>query len=295
MSLAKLLKIIIIITVVIVPPLGLYIGCPILFLSTESKAEYIEAKNLELTRVYPKAITLYQQIIEKYPDSHYVDNCRLGIANCLGKQGNFDEAYEKYDDLLKNSKATEDKLFEREILLNYAEISVSNGDIPKAKELFQRLVDEHPGSQEAIYAGENLNVFNKDRSRTASKVDVKDAKVVLKDFTYPEKLSAGESGKLIVRLENLTDRRLSGLNLQIDLEYFKGMEVVKIDPEPFSTQEYWGKRIIGYSSIEANEIAEIVINVKAVEDAAGSYSSALSVEANLEDTGIYNEFTTVVE
>ena len=46
---------------------GLYVGCPTLFTVDLAKPLYVEANNLELTRVYSRAIPKYQAVIDQFP------------------------------------------------------------------------------------------------------------------------------------------------------------------------------------------------------------------------------------
>jgi len=53
-----------------------------------AKAPYTRANNLELTRVYHRAIPLYEEVIERFPDSEYALLARIGIANSARGGGN---------------------------------------------------------------------------------------------------------------------------------------------------------------------------------------------------------------
>ena len=86
---------------------GLYVGCPTLFTVDLAKPHYVEANNLELTRVYLRAIPKYESVIRDFPKSQYISYSELGIANCYKRLGESEKAVGLYDEFIQKYDTNE--------------------------------------------------------------------------------------------------------------------------------------------------------------------------------------------
>ena len=112
-----------------------------------AKAPYTRANNLELTRVYHRAIPLYEEVIERFPDSEYALLARIGIANSARGGGNLELAETSYSRLLQDVTSgiiQEDLRFD--ILRNYVALLQETGDGEKFKEIFAFLEADFPNT-----------------------------------------------------------------------------------------------------------------------------------------------------
>jgi len=276
---------------------GLYIVAPSLFSVDKAKASYVEANNLELTRVYSRAIPRYERVKRDFPNSKYTDLCDLGIANCSRALGDYERALKIYDTLYAKyqDRPSNNELTER-ILAGKANTYRDKGDIDKAVETYKLLVERFPDSQLAKDAGTYIASVAADNRAEASEedpdsVEPKILKII--KFDAPSVLAVGQSGKLLLEIENTTDDKVFDISVMTELVYWKGIEVAQIKPNPSAIQEFWGKRIWVYPEIPKN--GNLTIEAVIVGKIPGEYQSSLAFEANMEEWRINQSLATVVK
>jgi tetratricopeptide (TPR) repeat protein len=276
---------------------GLYAGCPTLFSVDLAKPPYIEANNLEITRVYARAIPKYQYVIDKYPTSQYVSYAELGIANCYRRLGDSDKAAALYDELI--SKYGADEKMSSLVLTamkNEAENFRELGQTDKAVAAFQAIVERFPQSVDAEEARATLAALApKNDAASAKTADEQAVPQVVKvvKLAAPAKLKKGEDGTLFVELKNVGTKVLYDVTIQTDITYWNGLQVVSIKPNPISVQEFWGTRRWAYKDLQPGAILTFQVAVKGI--AVGTYASVVKVEASMEDAGVNEKFSTTVE
>jgi tetratricopeptide (TPR) repeat protein len=293
----RIYRVIIFIAVIAGINYGLFIGAPSLFTVDKAKASYVEAHNLELTRVYSRAIPRYEMVKREFPNSKYTDLCDLGIANCSKALGDYQRALQIYDTLYKKYKdrTSKNELTER-ILAGMADTYRDKGDIDKATETYNLLVDGFPDSQMAKDArtymasvAANIRVENSEDNPDVSGPTI----LQVTKLKAPSILAVGQSGKLLLEVRNTTDDTVFDVSVMTELVYWKGIKVAQIKPNPSAIQEFWGKRMWVYPEIPKN--GNLTIEATVVGEKPGEYKSSLTFEANMEEWQINQSLATVVK
>ncbi len=274
---------------------GLYVGCPTLFAVDLAKPHYVEANNLELTRVYSRAIPKYQMVIDSYPDSQYVSYSELGIANCYRRMGESNKAVGLYDQFIAKYTSHEGaSSLVRDAMNNKAETYRDLGQIEKSVAAFQALIDRFPGTESALAATIYLASLGTKTAPGAAAGEQSAQRVVeVVRLTAPDLMKKGQNGKIHLELKNIVEKVLYDVTIQTDLTYWGGLKVLSIQPNPISVQEYWGTRKWVYKELPAGETLTVDVSVQAA--AAGTFDSVMKVEASMEDAGVNEHFTTLVE
>ena len=110
---------------------------------------------------YENAVEAFQDIRDRYPYSRYAITAELKTADALFKQGDYDEAYEAYDDFEKlhpKNKEIPYVIYQKG-MCNFEQIKTIDREqvhTLKAKEIFERLIRQFPKSEYAIRAKKNL-------------------------------------------------------------------------------------------------------------------------------------------
>ena len=276
---------------------GLFIGAPSLFSVDKAKASYVEAHNLELTRVYSRAIPRYEMIKREFPNSKYTDLCDLGIANCSKAIGDYEKALQIYDTLYSKYKdrSSESEITER-ILFGMADTYREKGNIKKAIEIFKLIAESYPDSQLGKDAGTYIaSVAASNPAGGSSEEMDSTGPAILKitKFEAPSMLAVGQSGKLLLEVQNITDDIVFDVSVMTELVYWKGIKVAQIKPNPSAIQEFWGKRMWVYPEIPKG--SNLTIEAVIVGEKPGEYKSSLTFEANMEEWAINQSLTTVVK
>ena len=110
---------------------------------------------------YERAFNAFQDIRDRYPYSKYAITAELKTADALFKRGDFDEAYEAYDDferLHPKNKNIPYVIYQKG-MCNFEQIKTVDREqvhTLKAKETFERLVRQFPRSEYATRGRKNL-------------------------------------------------------------------------------------------------------------------------------------------
>ncbi|OCK59886.1 hypothetical protein LMTR3_19930 [Bradyrhizobium sp. LMTR 3] len=269
---------------------GLYYTAPDLFTVDLAKGPYTEANNLELTRVYARAITLYKQVIERFPASEYAILSRIGIANSSIGLGRPQDALEHYTELI--AEFGDDPNFKKyryTVLEKMSGLYRDAGDNEKFQEVFASLKKQYPDSSAVREGSIYLEQVQAGSGGGAAELPadfpfaIADA-----DFVVPQRANVGEDMEIRVVVKPVKGKT-PDFSLMTTLGLYKGFNVVSITPVPRSTTEYWGKRAWSYPSIDQPLEVKAIFNAKK----AGKYTFDLDLESNFNITelGLSREIT----
>ena len=253
---------------------------PSLFRIDLAKAPYTRANNLELTRVYHRAIPLYEEVIERFPDSRYALLSRIGIANSARGSGDTEAARASYAMLLDevtDGTIPEDLRFE--ILRNYVTLLRDTGDAAEFERVFALLEADFPDADATREARIYLEQLRAAAEATQTGGLPENAPVVLTadNVTLPETVTTGERFDLVIRADP-NGGQASDFSLMTGLNFWNGFKLVQVKPTPRSVSEFWGKRAWSYARPEAT--LEITATLEAIK--AGSYEFDLDVERSFD-------------
>ncbi len=257
---------------------GLYLAAPDLFHVDLAKGPYTIANNLELTRVYHRAIPLYEKIVEDFPDSEYAILARIGIANSHIGLGRARDALTQYELLL--GELSDHPGFERHrysILSQMAGIYRDLSDVDGHARVFAELEEAYPDSDAVVQERAYLATL-----ATATAND--EAPELPGDFPFaidrdrvilPTAVSVGESFEVAVPIEPASSPTGS-FSLMTSLGFWNGFRVERITPTPTSVAEFWGRRQWQFKGIDSTTTITAVLKATT----AGSYAFDLDLENN---------------
>ena len=129
-------------------------------LSAEVRA-YEDAFRLYRSEDFPAAIDRFRAFLQTYPSSGYADNALFWLGECHFKLGDHEQAVLAFDDVVKrypDGNKVPDALYRQGIAL--LEIGDRTGQAstyrPAARQIFERLVNEHPSSERVAEARRQL-------------------------------------------------------------------------------------------------------------------------------------------
>ncbi|MDA4845875.1 ABC transporter permease subunit [Hoeflea poritis] len=256
-----------------------------------AKAPYTRAKNLELTRVYHRAIPIYEDVIERFPDSEYALLSRIGIANSARGSGDLQRAEESYADLL--AEVTSGAMSENlsfDVLKNYVTLLQQTSDSEKFQEIFALLEEGFPDS-DATREGRIYLEQIKAAQDTAGSGEIPENApviVVADGVTLPETVKLGDRFDVIIKVEPNADHA-SDFSIMSPLSFWRGFKLIKAAPNPRSISEFWGKRAWSYGKI--SEPLEIKATLEAIKP--GKFDFDLDVERSFDvlEYGIVKSIT----
>ena len=264
---------------------------PSLFSIDLAKAPYTRANNLELTRVYHRAIPLYQEVIERFPDSEYAFLSRIGIANSARGSGELEQAQDAYamllDEMTTGAVAEHLRL---DILKNYLTLLQEIGDGETFEIVFALLEEGYPNDDATREARVYL-----DQLRAAAEVAIsgglpENAPVVVTadDVALPERVKLGERFDIVIQVMPNGDQS-ADFSLMSALSFWKGFKLVKAAPNPRSISEFWGRRAWSYAKLD--DVVEITATLEAIQ--TGSFDFDLDVERSFDvlEYGIVKSIT----
>ena len=245
-----------------------------------AKGPYTRANNLELTRVYHRAIPLYEEVIERFPDSVYALLSRIGIANSARGSGNFERANTSYSVLLDDvtSGALPEEL-RFDILRNYLTLLQETGDGARFEEVFVLLEEDFPDSEPTREGRVYL-----DQLRAAAKAaetgaipDHAPIIVTAEGVEAPETVTLGEQFDIRILITPNGDQS-ADFSLMTALNFWQGFNLVRVAPNPRSSTEFWGRRAWSYGQIDAP--MTVTVTLEAVR--AGQFELDLDVERSFD-------------
>tara|TARA_B100001173_G_C15991979_1_gene549394 strand:- start:783 stop:1658 length:876 start_codon:yes stop_codon:yes gene_type:complete len=256
----------------------LYYKVPSFFEVDLAKGPYTVANNLELTRVYVRAIPKYEKVIENFPNSKYAILSRIGIANCLKGSDSIAKALEIYYDLLIELKDTENfNDYRYSILKSLSDIYRNNNNLEDFQKIYNQLVKSYPDSQATI-EGKLFLVSEKEKSQSIDNFDLADLSIMIESekIIFPEKTKIGSTENIKIPIK-IKDKSMDFIIVS-DMNFWKGFEIIKIVPNPNTITEAWGKRNWQFSSKKDEINLELVVTAKK----KGSYNLDIDAESMFE-------------
>ena len=256
----------------------LYKSADSLFEVDFAKAPYREANNLELTRVYHRAMPLYQEIVTTYPNSKYALLSKIGIANVLFKTDAFAEAKQHYQALLDD---THNPFLDFDTLYivykNYSNLLQEMADDETFETLYTVMQQKYPNS-DAVKQGK-VHLEQIKSAKNTNKDILKTAPVVLDmaHINVPNTAKIGEQYTLSIPISPNGDYA-SDFSIMTAKGFWKYFKVIKIVPQPRSVSEFWGKQAWAYGQISAPTV--ITATLKPIK--AGSTKFDIDLEKSFD-------------
>ncbi|RMD94642.1 MAG: tol-pal system protein YbgF [Calditrichaeota bacterium] len=115
--------------------------------------KYEEALTFYYNKNYNQAINEFENLLQQYPNHSLASNCQYWIGECYYELGRFNDAIIALNKVLSYNRSPkkDDALY----LLGMTYLKLGATD--RARNAFQRLVDEYPGSELVYDAKEHLN------------------------------------------------------------------------------------------------------------------------------------------
>ncbi len=114
---------------------------------------YKQAFDHYYSRQYAQAINKFTQIIQKFPEGHYVDDSHYWVGECHFAMGNFAKAITSFRTIF-SFEGTE-KADDAQLKLGYSYLRL--GDKRRASEEFQKVISLYPDSEFTERAQEELD------------------------------------------------------------------------------------------------------------------------------------------
>lgn len=247
---------------------------PALFTIDPAKAPYTRANNLELTRVYHRAIPLYEEVIARFPDSEYALRSRVGIANSARGSGEFSRAEKIYADLLRGiENGVVPTTLRLEILKNYAALLQETPSADAFEAVYTELERHYPESDATREAGVFLGQLRAAAARTGG--IAKDAPVVVTaaGVRLADSARVGQRIDLVIEVAP-NGEKSADFSLLSSLAFWQGFKLIRITPNPRSNTEFWGRRAWSYGRLA--EPITITATLAAIK--AGAYELDLDIE-----------------
>jgi outer membrane protein assembly factor BamD len=172
---------------------------------------------------YENAVEAFQDIRDRYPYSKYTITAELKTADALFSRGDFDEAFEAYDDFERLHPKNKDipYVIYQKGMCNFEQIKTIDREqvhTLKAKETFERLVRQFPRSEYATRARKNL--------RTCI-ISLAEYELYVGNFYYKKGFYRAALGRFNYILQNYPDMG----------QYHEAMEKIRIIKEKLSVKK----------------------------------------------------------
>ena len=251
---------------------------PSLFQIDLAKAPYTRANNLELTRVYHRAIPLYEEVIARFPDSDYALRARVGIANAVRGTGDLVRAEKIYQGLLTDiAQGVVPDILRFDVLKNYATLLQETAEVETFEQVFTQLEQHYPDSdatREARVVRDQLRA-----ARTGADTVAQGGPVVVKRVVLPAMVQVGDQIELVIELAPSPKDAVSpDFSLMTNLAFWKGFKLVRLSTPARTNTEFWGRRAWGFGGI--SEPMTLTATLEAL--APGSWIFDLDVERDFE-------------
>jgi tetratricopeptide (TPR) repeat protein len=257
---------------------ALFVYAPALFRVDLAKGPYTEANNLELTRVYHRAIPLYERIIEQYPASDYAVLARVGIANSNIGLSKRDLALEQYKALLSSPEGADSADLRYQILARMAGLYRDNADADGFGGVFAQLEAGYPDS-EAVREGRTyLEQLQSAQAAEATTLPDNFAfSINAASIVVPARVKVGEIIEITIPVAPASGKT-PDFSLMTSLPLYQGFTVKQISPNPRSVADFWGRRAWQFAGITE----PVEIKAQLLAKAAGSYALDLDIETNFD-------------
>ena len=278
------------VAVIVVLNVALLQITPSLFQIDLAKAPYTRANNLELTRVYHRAIPLYQEVIDRFPDSEYALLSRIGIANSARGNGDLDLAAATYAALLDGvGQGSVPDRFRFDVLRNYATLLQETADVTALEHVYSELETHYPKSDATREAKIVLDQLRAAASMLAGGIPENAPVIVSADsVSLPETVSLGERFALSITLEPNGDQS-ADFSIMTSLGFWKGFKLIKAAPNPRSNTEFWGRRAWAFGKLQ--QPVTVTATLEALK--SGTYELDLDIERSFDvlELGIVKSIT----
>ncbi|WP_127562860.1 ABC transporter permease subunit [Nioella ostreopsis] len=271
--------------------LALWSTTPSLFQIDLAKAPYTRANNLELTRVYHRAIPLYQEVIDRFPESGYAILSRIGIANSARGGANFELASETYAALLadiENGMIGEE--YRYEVLRNYALMLQESGDGAAFEIVFSQLEEHFPDDEATREARRHLEQLQAAAAAGEDAELPENAPVIIgsNGISMPESVQVGDRFEITILMEP-NEGHAATFSLMTALPFWRGFNLVRAEPNPRSVAEFWGRRAWSFAAL--TEPTTVTATLEARRP--GTYEFDLDVELSFDviEYGIVRQIT----
>lgn len=256
-----------------------------------AKAPYTRANNLELTRVYHRAIPLYEEVIERFPDSDYAALSRIGIANSARGAGDLELAESAFATLLEGvTSGAIPQNMRFDVLRNYVTLLQETGDGEQFETVFALLEANFPDTDATREGRVYLGQLRAAAEAAARGEIPLNAPVVLTadDVELPESVKVGERIELIITMAPNGDQA-ADFSIMTALSFWKGFQLIKVEPLPRSSTEFWGRRAWVYAKI--SEPTTVTVTLEAIQ--VGYYELDLDIERSFDviELGIVKSIT----
>jgi tol-pal system protein YbgF len=123
--------------------------------------EYEDAFRIYRAGDYQRAIDQFRTFLQTHPSSDYADNAHFWMGECYFKLGDYERAVLVFEDVVKiypEGNKVPDALYRqgRALLQIGARSQQAAAYTPAARQVFQRIVTEHPDSERASEAKRQL-------------------------------------------------------------------------------------------------------------------------------------------
>ena len=249
---------------------------PALFAIDPAKAPYTRANNLELTRVYHRAIPLYEEVIARFPNSEYALRSRVGIANSARGSGEFSRAERIYADLLRGiENGVVPATLRLEILKNYSALLQETASAEPFEAVYTELERHYPESDATREAGVFLGQLRAAAAAAKTGRIAADAPVVVSaaGVRLADSARVGQRIELVIEVAP-NGAKSADFSLLSSLAFWQGFKLIRLTPNPRSNTEFWGRRAWSYAKLA--EPITISATLEAIK--AGAYELDLDIE-----------------
>ena len=123
-------------------------------LPTDPQALYQTGYNDYLRGNYDLAILGFRQYLESFPNTELADNASYWIGESYFSQGQYNQAIQEFDNIMSTYERS-DKVASAMLKKAYAYLEL--GDTPRGVAQLRRVIQHHPGTDEANLARQRLD------------------------------------------------------------------------------------------------------------------------------------------
>ena len=260
---------------------------PALFEADRARGPFTKANNLELTRVYSRAIEGYQRIIDQFPESRYRALSEIGIANSYLGLGDREEAIARFRRLLIDLR--DDPAFQTHrltLLDRLATAYEEAGDAEGFRDAYAMLLANYLTAPATLRAARFFAELEASEAAAAQMAQDGGANVL--ELSMPETVISGD--EFIVTVSLLDEGLENGpFALAVNMAFWDGFTLLRSAPATNSVSEFWGRRFLQYTKSSAPMIIELRLRA----GDPGTYMLDVDIERSFEvrELGLVQEIT----
>jgi tetratricopeptide (TPR) repeat protein len=259
---------------------ALYLAAPALYRVDLAKGPYTEANNLELTRVYSRAIPLYQEILERFPTSEYAVLAQIGIANSHKGLGQLATAREQYSTLLATLQPGPHFAQDRyTVLTSLAALYRDSSDVEGFRDVFADLEQDYPESAAVREGRVYLDTVAAATTTVATIPADFPFRLTADDVSLPGRTRVGDAIEVRL-LVTPAGPPTAEFSVMTNLNFWHSFKVQQITPNPRAVSDFWGRRAWQFAGID--KPVDIVATLTATT--AGEYDFDVDLEQNYDIT-----------